>query len=202
MPELGPMMDRWGYALIAVVVILGNVGVPVPEETVLFLAGYLVLEGKLKFVYVVIVGVVSAIAGDNLGYWFGREFGRGALERYERHIFISTKQLDKTQALITRYGPFAVFGARFVPGLRFLAGPVAGIAGLPPLKFVIANILGASIYVPMIVSAGYGLTYGIKDYVSRFEAMIGHIEWYLPLIALILTLIFLVWRRWRTTHDR
>ena len=202
MRELGPMMDQWGYILIAAVVILGNVGVPVPEETVLFLAGDLVLEGKLRFSYVVLVGAFSAIAGDNLGYWFGREFGRKAIERYERWIFVSTKQLDNVQGLITRYGPLAVFGARFVPGVRFLAGPVAGIVGLSPLKFIVANVLGASIYVPLVVSAGYGLTYGIKDYVLRFESMIGHIERYLPLLALVLTLIFLIWRRWRITHEK
>jgi membrane protein DedA with SNARE-associated domain len=202
MPDLGLLMDRWGYAIIAGIVILGNVGVPVPEETVLFLAGYLVLQGKLRFSLVVLVGILSAIAGDNLGYWFGRGFGRKALERYERWIFISTKQLDCTQRLMTRYGPLAVFGARFVPGLRFLAGPVAGIVGLSPGKFMVANVLGASVYVPLVVGTGYGLIYGIKDYVFRFEAMIGHVEHYLPLLAILLTAVFLVWRRWRVVHEK
>jgi membrane-associated protein len=201
MGDIGSWINDWGYLAIAVIVVLGNVGVPVPEETILLLAGYLVLEGKLRFPLVALVGVLSAVAGDNLGFWFGRKFGRNAIERYEQWIFISPKQLEWTQSLMRRYGPLAVFVARFVPVLRFLAGPVAGITGLPPFRFMLANLLGASVYVPLVVGAGYGITYGIKDYLFRLEGMIGHLEHYLPLLAVLLTAVFFAWRRLRVLRD-
>jgi hypothetical protein len=59
-------------------------GLPVPEETVLALAGYLVWSGRLQLLPVLVVGVFSAVAGDNLGYWLGRQYGRRAVERYSR----------------------------------------------------------------------------------------------------------------------
>jgi len=57
---------------------------------------------------------------------------------------------------MSRYGAFAVFLARFVVGSRFLAG-LAGVGGLPPLSFAIANLLGALLYVPYAVGIGYGI---------------------------------------------
>src|SRR5574341_1666084 len=70
----GPMLDpneligHWGYSAIFLAVVLGNVGMPVPEEAILALAGYLVWRGKLRLPLVLAVGIASAAAGDNLGY--------------------------------------------------------------------------------------------------------------------------------------
>ena len=82
MPDLTQLLGHWGYVALFVIVVLGNVGVPLPEETVLALAGYLVWRGDMRLPVVLVVGVVSAVAGDNLGYWVGRRFGRNALPRY------------------------------------------------------------------------------------------------------------------------
>ena len=64
---LALFVEHWGYAAIFAVVVLGNVGLPVPEETVLTLAGYLVWRGDLRLWLVLIVGIVSASVGDNVG---------------------------------------------------------------------------------------------------------------------------------------
>jgi membrane protein DedA with SNARE-associated domain len=71
----------WGYIGIVLIVVLGNVGLPVPEETVLALAGYLVWSGRLQLLPVLVVGVFSAAVGDNLGYWLGHQYGRTVVER-------------------------------------------------------------------------------------------------------------------------
>src|SRR2546427_9696420 len=82
MPDINQLITDWGYAGIFLVVILGNIGLPVPEETVLAVAGYLVWSGRLQLVPVLIVALVSAVAGDNFGYWLGRHYRRAAGERY------------------------------------------------------------------------------------------------------------------------
>src|SRR4029450_7697160 len=69
MSDLPALIGHWGYIAIFVTVVLGNIGLPVPEETVLAVAGYLVWRGELNLIAVLIVGIVSAVAGDNLGYW-------------------------------------------------------------------------------------------------------------------------------------
>ena len=72
MPDIGPLLGDWGYLAIFLIVVLGNVGLPVPEETTLILAGYLVWRGELRFPIVLAVGITSAVGGDSLGYWIGR----------------------------------------------------------------------------------------------------------------------------------
>ena len=119
----GTAIAHWGYFAVFVLVILGNAGVPVPEETVLVVAGFLVWSGQLRLDLVLAVGFVSAVVGDNIGYWVGRRFGRGALERHALWILGRPERLGAMQGFVGRRGAMAIFVARFVPGLRFMAGP-------------------------------------------------------------------------------
>ena len=75
--------------------------------------------------------------------------------------------LAKASAAMTRHGGLAVFAARFVPGVRSLAGPVAGATGMRPLTFVVSNALGAVAYVPYAVGLGYALGYGAGTAIER-----------------------------------
>lgn len=97
---------------------------PVPEESILVLAGYLVWQGGLRLPLVLLVGILSAIAGDNLGYWIGRRYGQAAVVRYGRWVRLTPARLDATRRVVARYGAVAVFAARFIAGLRFLVGPL------------------------------------------------------------------------------
>jgi len=191
MLDLSSLLEHWGYAGIFVAVALGNVGLPVPEETILALAGYAAWRGQLSLPKVIAVGVISAVIGDNIGYWLGRRYGRKALERFGRWVFVTPERLQKISDFMTRYGALAVFAARFVAGLRFLAGPVAGSTGVSPLTFVVANFLGALLYVPYAVGLGYALGYGFGDVLQRLEGRVAEV---VVSAAIILTLAFVVVR--------
>lgn len=183
MLDLSHLFQHMGYAAILVIVLLGNAGVPAPEESVLVLGGYLAWHGRLHLPLVILVGVVSASLGDNLGFWAGRHYGRRAVAR----LPLPSARVAQAQALIARYGARAVFAARFVPGLRTVAGPLAGSGGLPPLRFFWANLIGAICYVPCPVLAGYGVGYGLGDWVERLRHTVGMKE-DLALFAAILAL--------------
>jgi membrane protein DedA with SNARE-associated domain len=180
------LLDHWGYLGIFLAVVLGNVGVPIPEETVLLLAGYAASRGVLRLPVVVIVGVISAAAGDNIGYWLGHRYGRRAIERFGHLAFIPPARLEKISAFMTRYGALAIFAARFIVGVRTLAGPLAGATGVRPLTFVTANILGALVYVPYAVGIGYGVGWGLGDTIERL--ITGRVD-YIILGLLVLALI-------------
>lgn len=202
MPDLGQLLGHWGYLAIFVLVILGNIGVPLPEETVLILAGYMVWQGDLRLPIVLAVGFVSAVAGDNLGYWIGREYGQATVERYARWVLGNAQRLESMRGIVTRYGPLSVFGARFLPGLRFLAGPLAGATGLRPLPFFVANVCGASLYVPLAVGLGYALGYGLGDYVARLERVVGQVEHLVLLGAVLIALALMGWRALHAARPR
>ena len=67
MPDLTHIIDSWGYVAIFVIVVLGNIGLPVPEETVLTIGGYLAWQGQLRFSLVVLVGIMMASAAAGGG---------------------------------------------------------------------------------------------------------------------------------------
>jgi membrane protein DedA with SNARE-associated domain len=190
----GTLISQWGYLAIFFLVAFGNMGVPLPEETILMLAGYMVWRGELRLSLVIGVGVVSAVIGDNVGYWLGRRFGKAALQRHATWILGHPERLEAMQRFVARRGPVAVFVARFVPGLRFAAGPLAGALGMPFASFLPANLLGAAIYVPLAVGAGYAIGYGLGAYVERARHVIGNLEDVVLLAALGFTMALIAWR--------
>jgi len=185
------LLAHWGYFAIFVAVILGNIGFPVPEETILALGGYMAQRGALSLDIVMTIGIVSAVTGDGIGYWLGRRYGRRAIERYGRWVHITPARLDQVRAFVARHGAWAVFCARFVAGLRFLAGPLAGATGLRPLAFAAGNVLGACLFVPIVVGLGYlfGRTFG--DDIERLVRRVEHVALG---VALVLALVLVIAR--------
>jgi membrane protein DedA with SNARE-associated domain len=72
-------------------------------------------------------------------------------------VWLSSARLAANQRFAVKHGALAVFVSRFVLGFRFAAGPVAGITGIRARVFFIANVLGASCYVPAVVGVGYAI---------------------------------------------
>ena len=170
MPDLTQIIGSWGYAAIFFIVILGNVGLPVPEETVLTVSGYLAWQGQLRVPDVIAVALVSAVAGDNLGYWLGRRYGQRLLDRLRA---AAPEHVERARRFVLHHGALAVFGARFVTGLRVMAGPLAGSTGMRPARFFLANLAGAVVYIPVVVAVGYAIGYGLGDRIERLRKAMG-----------------------------
>jgi membrane protein DedA with SNARE-associated domain len=200
--DLTLFVEHWGYAAVFVVVVLGSVGLPVPEETILTLAGYLVWRGDLGLGPTLLIGIASASIGDNLGYWFGRRVGAGAVRRYGARIGLSSESLAAGQRFIAKHGPLAVFAARFIPGVRFAAGPLAGVAGMRAPVFFTANVLGASCYVPVVVGVGYAIGRGAGTRLERVRSVGVAVEHVVLAAAILGTLAAVVIRARRRRSAR
>jgi len=74
------------------------------------------------------------------------------------------------RTFLIRHGPFGIFVARFLPGMRFLAGPLAGLLRLPFAAFFVANAAGAVVFVPAVVGLGYAVGYGFGGCSPRWNA--------------------------------
>jgi membrane protein DedA with SNARE-associated domain len=181
---------HYGYWAVAVALLLENSGMPVPGETVLLLASFLAYsEHDLRLPWIIAVGIVAATVGDNLGYALGLRGGRPMLERYREFWRIRPATLEQGDRLFARYGALAVFFARFVFGLRIVAGPLAGVLRMPWKKFLLYNFLGASLWVTVI--AGAGFLFGrhwarmVED-LKRFDLIVA--------IVVLLAALYLWWR--------
>jgi membrane-associated protein len=106
------------------------------------------------------------------------------------------------EAFVARRGPFAVFVARFIPGIRFMAGPLAGGLGLRLGPFLAANVLGAMVFVPVMVAAGYAVGYGLGGYVERLQQVAGQLEYVVFIAAILGALALVGWRIIHALHAR
>jgi membrane protein DedA with SNARE-associated domain len=143
-----------GYLLPAIIG-LESMGLPSPGETALVTAAVLASQGKLQIWLVILIGVSSAIIGDNAGYWLGRRFGREVLEArgpLRRHRL---KLIAAGDDFFERHGAKAVFFARWIALVRFAAAWLAGINEMPFRQFFVWNALGG---------ISWGVTYGLVGY--------------------------------------
>jgi membrane-associated protein len=143
-----------GYLLPAIIG-LESMGIPSPGETALVLAAVLASQGKLHIWLVILIGVSSAIIGDNLGYLLGRHFGRDAVlgrGPFRAHRQRAVAYGDK---FFKRHGPKAVFLARWVALVRFAAAWLAGINRMPLKLFFFWNALGG---------ISWGVTFALVGY--------------------------------------
>jgi len=147
---------QYGYWAVAVALLLENAGLPVPGETTLLLASFLAYsEHKLHLGWLILIATCAATLGDNIGYALGHYGGRPLLDRYKNFFRIPQRVIDRGEALFARYGSVTIFFARFVFGMRVIAGPLAGTLRMPWRSFAIFNFLGAAVWVTVIAGAGY-----------------------------------------------
>src|SRR5512135_2960303 len=134
--------QEWGYWTVVIALLLENAGVPVPGETILLFASFLAYsEESLRLPYIILVGTVACTMGDNIGYVIGRRGGRPLLERYKHIFHIPDRTIHRGERLFARYGSVTIFFARFVFGMRIIAGPMAGVLRMPWKQFAIFNFL-------------------------------------------------------------
>ena len=153
---LGAYLTRYGYWTVAATLLLENAGLPLPGETILLLASFFAYsQHNLHLSYIILVGICAATIGDNLGFVIGHYGGRPLLHRYGRTLRIRDTTIRRGENLVARYGAATIFVARFIAGMRVIAGPLAGVLRMDWRKFAIFNFLGAALWVIVIASVGY-----------------------------------------------
>jgi membrane-associated protein len=152
------------------------IGLIFPGGEVVFLAGIaasgtgtaLLGDAKLSAPLLFALAPIAAIVGGEVGYWFGKKYGRKFFER-ENTRFFNQKMVDATEKWLLKYGPrkALVFG-RFVPFARTLINPVCGVANLDRRIFSTWNAIGAIIWTQVAIGIGYLLGDVIKGSVNLY----------------------------------
>jgi membrane protein DedA with SNARE-associated domain len=183
------VLVRWGYLALAAGLLGENAGLPLPGETILLYSSFLAHKAKeLNIIVVVLVGIAAAVLGDNLGFLAGKHFGPRLLNWLKRKFHMD-EEIAAAADQMKRHGPATVFWARYIFGLRTIAGPVAGALGMEWKKFLVANILGAATWVTCIAMSGY-------LFANKFQSFAGFIEkvsW--GITGGIFLVGYILWRR-------
>lgn len=161
---------HWGYLALAAGLLGEDAGLPLPGETVLMLASFLARKDhdQLSIAIIIPVGICAAVLGDNFGFWIGRHLGPHLLRWFTEKLKMG-EDVAVAEDQIRRHGGATVFWARFIFGLRTIAGPVAGALGMDWKRFLIFNALGAGAWVTFISMVGYAFGHEFKSFLGYFE---------------------------------
>ena len=184
---LRPYLEApWGYVIVGLAVFLENsvgAGLIVPGETLVILGGFYARVGDLSLPLVTLIVVVCAVAGDNIGYWLGRRFGRGFMERHGRKLLVTPARLETAERYYEEHGGKTVFLGRFIPVVRSVGFIAAGIAQMEWRRFIVYDVAGATIWGVGHTLLGYFLGASYERW-ERYLTPIG-----LGLLVVLLLLI-------------
>jgi membrane protein DedA with SNARE-associated domain len=191
---LRAFLVRDGYWAVALVLLLENAGLPVPGETTLLLASFLAFsEHRLRLHYLILVGILAATVGDNLGFFIGHYGGLPMLDRYRETFRLHQKTILRGEQLFARYGAATILISRFIAGMRVIAGPLAGVLRMPWRRFLIFNFLGAALWVSAVSLAGYFS----GEHWDQFASLLEDLNLGAFAALALLAVLFLLWRLWR-----
>jgi undecaprenyl-diphosphatase len=185
-----PALHIFGYFLAflaAFLEALPAIGLFIPGQTIVVVAGFLAHEGVIQFWLVATLACVGAILGDCVGYWAGRRFGTTVIQR--------PAFLDEVNELL-RIHPIKtlVFG-RFNSITRAFAPFVAGANHVRFGRFMIANVIGGVLW---------GLCWATLGYVfgASYELASKTLEWAVVIFVIVVTVGYFMYRAWRKRVKR
>jgi membrane protein DedA with SNARE-associated domain len=150
------VIASYGYWALFALVALESIGIPLPGETALIIAGtYAGTTHQLSPWLIVIIAAAAAITGDNLGYWIGDTGGYRLARRYGHKVRLDERKLKTARYLFDQHGTKVVFFGRFVSVLRTYAAFLAGTSKMPWRRFLPANASGGIVWAAIFTLASY-----------------------------------------------
>ncbi|MCP4804899.1 MAG: DedA family protein [Proteobacteria bacterium] len=178
---------RYGLFAVFVALVLTSVGLPIPEDISLAVAGVLARTGHATLGQAILVGYVGVLTGDLIAFALGRRVGlhpKGWLGR-----LFGERQIERILKYYRRFGDYTIVVARNIPGMRFPAFFFSGATGVPLARFLLLDGLAAIVTTGVWVGAGWYL----GDRIEEFTTLFGSVRWGLT-IAGFVVLSYAAWR--------
>jgi membrane protein DedA with SNARE-associated domain len=190
-------ITKYSYFEIFIALGLGIVGLPVPDETLMAYAGFLVFQGKLNYLYTITVAFMGTSCGITIGYVLGKTLGNPLIKRYAAKVHVNPDDIHNAENFYNRYGKFALFIGYFMPGVRHLTAICAGTSLMPYRTFALFAYTGGLLWTITLVSLGYYLGekwHHIYMYSHRFIIP-------LVLLSIIIIIIYIYWKTVKVSRD-
>ncbi len=154
------LVSSYGYWAVFLLVLIESLGVPLPGETALIIAGAYAgsTVGKhhtLNPWLIFVVAAAAAIVGNCIGYWIGDKGGYPLARRYGSKIRLDERKLKVARYLFDRHGGKVIFFGRFVSILRTYAAFLAGVSRMSLRKFLPATVAGSVVWSAIYTTAAY-----------------------------------------------
>lgn len=147
------IIGLYGYAGLFFIMMLDNIGVPIPSEIVLPLVGYVSLQGALNPYIAILVGTTGSLAGGFLVYYIGKTKGRSITSK----LLLSEEHITNAENWFKKYGQSAIFFARLVPFLGKTISLPAGVARMDMGRYLGYSSLGYLVWNTVLIFSGYSI---------------------------------------------
>ncbi len=155
METLQLWISHYGYLGIFSLLCLGIVGLPVPDETLLALTGFLIYKGDLRLLPAFLSAYLGSITGISVSYAIGSTFGHRLLLKYGHYIHFTEERLNKTHAWFEKIGRWTLTVGYFIPGIRHVIAIIAGSSELQMWEFALFAYSGGLLWASVFMSVGY-----------------------------------------------
>lgn len=149
------LAHQYGYWVVFLGILLENLGIPLPGETITIAGGFLAGSGELNFWFVLGSATLGAFLGGICGYGIGRYGGWPLLVNAGKIFRVQEEKLLELKHDFSQNAGKTVFIGRFIALLRIFASPLAGIAEMPFLKFLAYNLAGATAWASVMVTLSF-----------------------------------------------
>jgi membrane protein DedA with SNARE-associated domain len=188
--SLLPHIPHYGYVLVFIVVFLNNIGAPLPGETILLGAGFILGKAAGSLWEPMVAGTAASFLGGCCAFWLGRRLGLRGLGRIH-WLHLTPKRLKWPERFFKRHGAKTVFIARFIALFPpVVANLLAGMAKMPWRIYLFYNLTGSAAYTTSYILIGY--FFGKKW--KRLEAWLGPTVLYLILAGIVLLVLGVIFR--------
>lgn len=130
------------------------IGFFLPGDTLLFGAGIIAAQGTLNIYWLLLVVIIAAIVGDNVGYSIGRRTGKRLFKKNDSILF-RKEHIEKAELFYEKHGGKTIIMARFIPVVRTFAPMVAGMGKMSRQRFMLFNIVGGILWGGGLTLAGF-----------------------------------------------
>lgn len=152
--ELIHLLLHYKYIGIFSLFMLGLIGLPVPDEVLLTLIGFLITQHKLALVPSALTTYLGSVTGMSFSYWIGRGLTSPFLKRFGRLFRITPERLEKVHTWFEQYGKWTVSASYFIPGLRHVIAYFSGFSRLSYPRFLLFAVIGGGFWVAVFISLG------------------------------------------------
>jgi membrane protein DedA with SNARE-associated domain len=195
MLEATTLVEHSPYIGIFILLILGEIGLPFPEDATLMLSGFLIAQKVTKPLPTVIVVYCGLLLTDFSLYWVGKKYGRKVIEHRRFRRILSAERLLTLEEKFKKWGIYVVFVGRHFLGIRAQIFLAAGVMRMSTLKFIMADAASAILTMTLMVGIGF-LGGNSIEILQKDLKRIEHIG------ILVLVILFTGWMIYRFFRNR
>ena len=154
----GPLfqwLNQYGQFAIVILLALGIIGLPIPDETLIAVSGAMVAKGDWGLVITFLAVFSGAMIGISVSYLIGATIGHYLVKHYGKWIGFTEQRVARAHHWFERIGKWALVIGYFIPGVRHLTGYVAGTLELPFREFALFAYFGALLWTIIFFTLGY-----------------------------------------------